>query len=298
MTFLPLPFQDDALPAVAQALGLPGLFDVHVHLMPQRVRRKVRAHFAALRDPAWPLAYDLDEDATLGRLAKMGVRRHTTLAYAHRPGMAAWLNDFTLALARQHHQVIPSFTFYPEPAVETYVAQALAAGGRCAKIHLQVGAFDAHDPRLDGVWAELARWQVVVVIHAGAVYGGAGSDRYCGPEPIQRLVARFPELVLVVAHMGAPHYADFLALAAAAPGVYLDTTMAFTSDLLGRYPRALVPRLGGLAEKILLGSDFPSIPHPYAAEVGAVLALELGADWSRRVLWQNGARLFGGGTAL
>ncbi len=293
MTLLPVPTLDHDLPGFARALALPGLFDVHVHGMPPRVMAKVRAHFDSLRRPAWPLAYRVDGEAVPTTLAELGVRNHTALAYAHRPAMAAWLNDYTLALARTHPGVVPSFTFYPEPDVDEYVARALAAGGRCAKVHLQVGAFDAHDPRLDSVWAELERRRVVVVIHAGAVYGGAGSDRYCGPAPVWRLVERFPDLMLVIAHMGAPHHAEFLALAEVAPTVHLDTTMAFSSDLLGRYPRNLIDRLGPLAEKVLLGSDFPSIPHPYVQAIAAVASLDLGRDWLQRVLWSNGLRLFG-----
>lgn len=293
MLFPPAPLHDRDLPGFIQALALPGLFDVHVHAMPPQVMAKVRAHFDSLHDPNWPLPYRVDGEAAPAALAALGVRYQTALAYAHRPVMAAWLNDYTLALSRTHPSVVPSFTFYPEPGVAAYVDRALAAGGRCAKVHLQVGAFDAHDRRLDSVWAELERQRVVVVIHAGAVYGGAGSDRYCGPQPIRRLVERFPDLVLVVAHMGAPHYAEFLALAEAAPTVHLDTTMAFSSDLLGRYPRTLIDRLAPLAKKVLLGSDFPSIPHSYAHAIAAVASLDLGRDWLRRVLWGNGVRLFG-----
>ena len=288
-----MPTTDADLPAFAAALGLPGLVDVHVHCLPPRVMAKVRAHFDGLHAPPWPLAYRIDGNAVPAALARFGVRHHTALAYAHRPGMAAWLNDYVLALAREHAAIVPSFTFYPELGIEGYVADALAAGGRCAKVHLQVGAFDAHDPQLDAVWAELERRRVVVVLHAGAVYGGAGSDRYCGPAPIRRLVERFPDLPLVIAHMGAPDFADFLALAEAAPAVHLDTTMAFSSDLLGVYPRGLRERLARLAHQVLLGSDFPPIPHPYVREVGSVVALGLGEDWLRGVLWHNAVRLLG-----
>jgi predicted TIM-barrel fold metal-dependent hydrolase len=43
----------------------------------------------------------------------------------------------------------------------------------------------------------------------------------------------------------------------------------------------------------VLGSDFPSIPYPYAHQLAALARLGLGDDWLRAVLWSNGARLFG-----
>ena len=89
------------------------------------------------------------------------------------------------------------------------------------------------------------------------------------------LLARHPRLRLVIAHAGAPEYAEFLALAERHERVALDTTMAFTdffSEMGGVYPTALLPRLRdlGLAGKVLLGSDFPNIPYPYAHQLEAL----------------------------
>ena len=77
--------------------------------------------------------------------------------------------------------------------------------------------------------------------------------------------------------------------------VHLDTTM-FATDFTERgsnaFDRALLPRLSDLRGKVLLGSDFPSIPYAYAHQLQALHRLELGEDWLRAVLWHNGARLF------
>ena len=79
--------------------------------------------------------------------------------------------------------------------------------------------------------------------------------------------------------------------------VGLDTTMAFTDffEQLAPYPPALLPRLRelGLAGKVLLGSDFPNIPYPYAHQLESLRRLQLGDDWLRAVCWHNAARLFG-----
>ena len=58
-------------------------------------------------------------------------------------------------------------------------------------------------------------------------------------------------------------------------------------------PAALLPRLSALRGKVLLGSDFPSIPYAYAHQLEALHRLDLGEEWLRAVLWENGARLFG-----
>ena len=81
---------DDDLPGLAADLGLPGIFDVHTHFMPERMQAAVWAHFDELVDPSWPIHYRLDEGERVARLAKLGITRYTALAYAHRPGVAGW----------------------------------------------------------------------------------------------------------------------------------------------------------------------------------------------------------------
>ena len=49
----------------------------------------------------------------------------------------------------------------------------------------------------------------------------------------------------------------------------------------------------GGSDRIVFGSDFPTIPHQIAAQVSGLAGLGLGEDWLRAVLWENGTRLFG-----
>src|SRR6266516_7451862 len=97
----------------------------------------------------------------------MGVRMFGALAYAHRPEMAADLNEWTLEFGRTTPGCLPSATFYPEPGVTRYVRAALDAGARIFKVHLQVGGFPADEPGLLQVRGLLAEAGVPVVVHAG-----------------------------------------------------------------------------------------------------------------------------------
>src|SRR4029453_8056381 len=112
---------------------------------------------------------------------------------------------------------------------------------------------------------------------------------------LRRVLERFPRLAVVVAHMGAPEYAEFLALAERYENVCLDTTMVFTDffDVEAPYPRTLHERLLDLQPKVLLGSDFPTIPYPYAHQLTGLARLGLGEQWLRDVCWNNGVRIFG-----
>ena len=292
----PQPPADDAdVPRYWRELGLPGLVDVHVHFLPERVQAKVWAYFDQAQEhygAPWPITYRGPVDERLAQLRQLGVRAFSTLPYPHRPGMASWLNDWSAAFAREHPPVLQSATFYPEPEAPHYVAEALAAGARVFKVHVQVGAFDPRHELLDAVWARLADAGTPTVIHCGS---GPLAGQHTGPVPMAGLLERHPRLQLVIAHLGMPEYAEFLDLAERYEGVSLDTTM-FATDFTERlmpFDRSLLPRLGALGAKVLLGSDFPAIPYAYAHQLSALHRLELGEDWLRAVLWGNGARLFG-----
>lgn len=287
---------DDEVPGFWRALGLPGINDVHVHFLPPRMLRRVWDHFDSagpLVGVEWPIRYRWSDAERVAHLDKLGVRAFTALAYAHRPDMAADLNAWTLAFARETPGCLPSATFYPEPGVLDYVTEALAAGARVFKLHLQVGGFDPLDPVLTPVFGLLAEAGTPIVIHAGHAPVGA---QYTGPEPFTALLKRHPRLHAIVAHMGSPDYAEFLDLASTYERVALDTTMVFTPffDQLVPFPSSERARLGdlGLAGKVLLGSDFPNIPYQYAEQLAGLINLDLGDDWLRAVCWGNFARLF------
>jgi predicted TIM-barrel fold metal-dependent hydrolase len=290
------PVDDADVPRFWRELGLPGLVDGHVHFLPPRVQAKVWAYFGDAREhygTDWPVTYALPEvEDRLAVLGELGVRAFPTLPYPHKPGMAAWLNDWSADFAAGRPQVLPSATFYPEPEAPHYVAEALDRGVRVFKVHVQVGGFDPRHELLDPVWARLEEAGTPVVIHCGS---GPIAGEHTGPEPVGGLLDRHPGLRLVIAHLGMPEYREFLGIAERFERVHLDTTM-FATDFTERlmpFDPADRPRLAALRDKVLLGSDFPSIPYPYAHQLAALARLDLGDDWLRAVLWHNGARLFG-----
>lgn len=294
MTGLAGPHTDDDVPGFWRALGLPGLADVHVHFMPERVLRKVWAFFDDARNYGrpWPVEYRYDEAERLRILRGFGVRAFPALVYPHKPDMAAWLNGWARDFAARTPDCVPTATFYPEPSAPAYVDEALAAGARIFKVHVQVGGYDPRDPLLDDVWGRLADAGTPVVTHCGS---GPRPGRYTGPEIIGEVLARHPRLRLVIAHLGMPEYAAHLELAETYPNVHLDTTM-FGTDFVEQtapFPRDLLPRLADLSDRVVLGTDFPNIPYPYAHQLEALARLDLGDPWLRAVLWHNGARLLG-----
>jgi len=283
-----------AVTAFWRALGLPGLIDLHIHFMPANVHAKVWAYFDGQSSGGrgWPIAYRLPEEDRLAVLRQFGVRRFSALLYPHKQDMAGWLNSWAEDFASRTPDALHSATFFPEPGAAGYVAAAIERGARLFKAHVQVGGYDPRDELLDPVWGMLAEAGLPTVVHCGS---GPMPGAFTGPGPMSSVLARHPRLKVIIAHLGAPEYQEFLDLADRYPGVWLDTTMACTDfmNLIAPFPPRLVPRLAAAADQIVLGTDFPNIPYPYLTQLDALARLDLGDDWLRGVCYFNPARLLG-----
>jgi hypothetical protein len=102
---------------------------------------------------------------------------------------------------------------------------------------------------------------------------------------------------VVVAHLGAPEYAEFLRWPSGYERVHLDTTMVFTDffDADGGLPDRPAAAAADLQDKVLLGSDFPTIPYPYAHQLEGLARLGFGERLAARRLLGQRCPLFGFG---
>jgi hypothetical protein len=295
------PADDSDVVAWTASLGLDGLIDMHVHFLPDQVMTKVWAFLDRAGEHygiPWPVHYRLPQDDRLAVLRALDVRVFAPLVYPHKPGMADWLNGWVADFASAVAPAVPTATFYPEPGVVEYLQRALARGVRCIKVHVQVGGFDPRDPVLDQVWDLLAESRVPVVVHCG---DGPVPGRYTGLDVFDAVLAAHPQLVAVLAHAALPDYEGALQLVQRYPRVYLDTTMVgvpFT-EAYAPLPADWPARLVDVADRVVLGTDFPNIPYEYAAQLRAIASWaaaddRLGTSFLRAVLHDTPAQLLQG----
>jgi predicted TIM-barrel fold metal-dependent hydrolase len=289
---LPLPaLNDEEGPRLPE--GLPPVVDAHVHLFPDGVFEAVWRWFDQY---GWPIRYKLHTPQVVSFLLSRGVHRVVALHYAHKPGMARFLNSYVAEVARAEPRVLGLATVLPgEEGAAEILAEAFAAGLKGVKLHCHVQCFAPDAPALHEVYAACARAGRPLVMHAGRE---PASPQYkcdvhalCSAERVERVLKDHPGLQLCVPHLGADEFDAYERLLERYDNLWLDTTMAVANY----FPMPLPVRLLHVRpERILYGTDFPNIPYAWDRELKQLLALELGDEVEAGILGGNALGLFEG----
>lgn len=268
------------------------LIDAHIHLFPDRLANAIRAWFD---QHAWEIQYRESAEAAWARLSAGGVDRAVVLPYVHKPGIAEPLNDFTMALAKAHPELIPCCSVFPgEDGAEALLDRALGEQGFAGvKMHCHVQKCAPDDPRMDAVYRASARHRRPVVLHSGnaPATSGYGIDVHevSGAARMRRALERHPEAIVIVPHLGAAEFREYEALLGEFANLYLDTAMAIS----GSFEEG--PDLGMLRRhptRILYGTDYPNLPYEWTRELGVLRGLGLDPEDEALILGGNAARLF------
>jgi len=193
------------------------------------------------------------------------------------------INDWAAAITSE--RIVGFGAMHPDlddPASE--IARMDALGLKGFKMHPEYQCFEPHDRRLDPIWEAASERGMVVLFHAGAdicftsVRGTA--------ESFASLIDAWPDLRVILAHLGGFREWDAVARHLQGRDVWLDT--AFT---LGHLPDDELVRLVRAhgAERVLFGSDGPWTDA--AEEIARMKRLGFTAEELDGILGGNAERL-------
>lgn len=271
--------------------------DVHTHLHPEWLFGAIRRWFAGR--PGWDFRYPTEPEWAAGFLRQQGVERFVFFSYAHKPGLARELNAWLYETGRRIPAGLPLGTVHAgDPDVLEVAEEALDRYGfKGFKLHINVQRFHPDDPRVLGVYERLLARGGILLIHVGTA---PWPNEYDGFPRFERVMGLFPELKVIVAHMGLFETRQFLGLMERCPNLHLDTTAAFSPhspiyrEAPGTGPADIADAdLLRWQDRILFGSDFPNTPYSYEEERQPLWRRDLPLTVHRKIFHDNAARLFG-----
>lgn len=124
------------------------------------------------------------------------------------------------------------------------------------KLGANYQVFDPLEPRALAIYATAERQGLPVLFHIGTSPVRAAPIRYAHPLVVDEIAQRYPDLKIIMAHMGHPWTADTVVVVRKHPNVYTDISGLFYRPYTQW--EALARALEwNILDKTLLASDFP-----------------------------------------
>lgn len=165
-------------------------------------------------------------------------------------------------------------------------------GARGLKLHGSMQGFSMADERLWPTYALCERLGLPILGHAGPDRDGKG---YAEPQAFKAMLAAFPKLKVVLAHMGGAAWRQSAAVASRHPNAFFDCSeiIEWTGSPNGPTDKELVSLIREVGiDRVMMGSDFPWYDLDHTVE--RVMALPgLSAGEREAILGANAIRILG-----
>jgi predicted TIM-barrel fold metal-dependent hydrolase len=172
-------------------------------------------------------------------------------------------NEWTCQVARQHPQLIPFIGLDPSMSAEDLVAEIdrrRDEGAHGIKLHPPNQRFFPADRRLWPAYERAQELGLPIIFHSGALDYLPDTGKYGQPKGYADVLAQFPRLTVVMAHLALGKFAACAGLAQAHANVFFDC--CFIINGTDKPPAisdsdavAAFRQIG--CDRIMFGSDYP-----------------------------------------
>lgn len=227
------------------------IIDFHAHTFPDRIAAKALSSLSS-KSGVTPVTNGTLSD-TLEKMRGWGVDKFVSLNIATNPRQEENVNNFAISI--QSDSVIPFGSVHPESEHALAQLEKLkSAGIKGVKFHPEYQEFAIEEARMEKIYQTCSDLGLIVLFHAGYDIGYPDSAR-CLPENAAKIARKFPDLTIVLAHLGGwRNWDEVETHLMGIDNVYLDTS--FLKGYLEPEQCARIIRRHG-ADHILLGSDCP-----------------------------------------
>jgi len=129
-------------------------------------------------------------------------------------------------------------------------------GLRGLKMSPIYGGWDPQDPRAMSIFAKAEQYGLPIMFHQGTTFPRKAPLKYANPVLLEDIALQFPELKMIIAHMGHPWEAETTVLIRKQPNVFADISALFYRPWQFYNSLRLAVEYG-VTNKLLFGTDYP-----------------------------------------
>jgi predicted TIM-barrel fold metal-dependent hydrolase len=230
--------------------------DVHSHVW---LREHLSDDFVADLLRAWPEAASVAAGYEEHAQHALDAERTVVLAF-DAPHVGFEVPDEYVAryVARDEHRLVGFCSIDPvRRNVRDKLARAVEELGlRGVKLAPTYQGFDPLGPEAAALYEVVAERRLPVVWHQGVTFVRKSILAYAFPRQIDDVALRFPEIPIVIAHLGHPWIDECIAVVRKHPSVYADISALISRPV---QMRAALISAGEyrVHDKLLFGTDYP-----------------------------------------
>lgn len=131
-----------------------------------------------------------------------------------------------------------------------------ALGLRGIKLLSMYAGFRPDESRLNGLWQYATKHRLPVLLHTGTTFVAQAPLECTLPRHLDAVATRFPEVRIIMAHLGHPYEGEAVVTARKHPHVFCDLS-ALHYRPFQLYHSLMLVQEYGVWDKVLFGTDYP-----------------------------------------
>lgn len=260
------------------------IIDIHTHAFPDKIARKA---IAVLEEEGDISAYtDGTVRGLLASMNKADIRISVIASIATKPEQFLPIMNWSRTIAGS--RVVPFPSFHPaDPEAFNRIDEIANSGFKGVKLHPYYQDFIADDKELYPLYERIMKRGLILLMHAGYDMAFPRIPR-ATPERMYNVMQRFPDLKMVVTHLGGWEDWENAERFIIGRNIYIDVSMSLDNnsnpgveDMIMAHPE----------DYILFGTDSPW--EDQATVVIAIEKLNLPAERERKLFELNAGKLLG-----
>lgn len=229
-------------------------------------------------------------DLFVAHLKSQGVKYAVVLAEVAPATSGHVPTEEVIEFCRGQEMLLPFTSINPNihgDMVERLEDQVKNGGIRGIKLLPSYQFYYPNEARLYPLYQKAQELRLPVLYHIGTSIFKGTRLKYCDPIHLDDVAVDFPNLKIVMAHSGRSFWYDkCFYLSRLHKNVYMDITGLPPQNLLNYFPE-----LEKNSEKVVFGSDWPTMPGSIAKNIETIKSLPLKDRTIEAILYKNAERL-------
>lgn len=268
------------------------IFDFHVHYVREEFLNPTWLNYLKEVNPSFYseiAEYGESPDKYISYLRSQGVRYAVMLPECAPATSGNVPTEKVIEFCKGKEMLIPFASINPnlEYRMVDRLEEYVKKGVRGLKLHPSYQFFYPNETRIYPLYEKAQELNIPVIFHIGSSIFEGTRLKYCDPIYLDDVAVDFPRLKIIMAHSGRGFWYDkCFFLSRLHKNLYMDITGLPPKNLLKYFPE-----LERNAEKVIFGSDWPTIPKDISQNVKDILRLPISKEAKELILFRNAYRI-------